>query len=251
MICQAGEQTSDDCGLKVSVTEIDTRGGRLVESVHCTYECHQDTRLSLDYELISENWAGEDGRLPRIRNLSVDFSSVEHEDNLVVRGEVTALQEYCKVLSLVCRIFHFLNAYLYSSQRHCDLYSAFTALDSYLSLSEARSNVLADLELPTRPDGGPSVKMGGDCLEVAFTSDNHGHLAVLEWRMSFDEQGRNSLCRNVVWSLFRRHAVVPNSCWNINVIFHSEQDSAHSTLSNADATSSAMFLSSKPNRMTH
>ena len=101
MICQAGEQTSDDCGLKVSVTEIDTRGGRLVESVHCTYECHQDTRLSLDYELISENWAGEEGSLPRIRNLSVDFSSVEHEDNLVVRGEVTALQEYCKVLSLV------------------------------------------------------------------------------------------------------------------------------------------------------
>ena len=80
----------------------------------------------------------------------------------------------------------------YSSQRHCDLYSAFTALDSYLSLSEARSNVLADLELPARPDGAPSVKMGGDCVEVAFTSDNHGNLAVLEWRLSFDEQGEIS-----------------------------------------------------------
>ena len=104
MIYKAGEQASDDCGLKVSVTEIDTRGGRLVERVRCTYECHQDTRLSLDYELISENWAGEDEvqrRLPRVRNLAVDFASVELEDNLVVKGEVTALQEYCKVLLLI------------------------------------------------------------------------------------------------------------------------------------------------------
>ena len=109
IIYKAGEQASEDCGLKVSVTEIDTRGGRLVESVHCTYECHQDTRLSLDYELISENWAGEDEvqrRLPRVRNLAVDFASVEIEDNLVVRGEVTELQAYCKVLSH-CLIFLF------------------------------------------------------------------------------------------------------------------------------------------------
>ena len=70
-------------------------------------------------------------------------------------------------------------------------------MDSYLTLSEARSNALADWELPARPDGSQSVKVGGDCVEVAFTSDSHGHLAVLEWRLSFAEQGRNSLslCR--------------------------------------------------------
>jgi len=169
---KAGEQASDDCGLSVSVTEIETHAGRLIEKVHCTYECHQDTRLCLDYELVTEDWApgGDEQkkRLPRIKNLALNFSSVEPGDNLVVRGEVAALQEYC--------------------ERHCDIYSAFTALDSYLTLSEARSNALADWELPERPDGGPSVKVGGDCVEVAFTSDRSGQLAVLEWRLSFAEQ---------------------------------------------------------------
>ena len=88
--------------MSVSVTEIETQGGRLVERVHCTYECHQDTRLSLDYDLVNENWAPGDEqekRLPRIKNLAVDFSSVEPDDNLVVKGEVVALQEYCEVNS--------------------------------------------------------------------------------------------------------------------------------------------------------
>ena len=88
--------------MSVSVTEIETQAGRLVEKVHCTYECHQDTRLSLDYDLVNENWAPGDEqekRLPRIKNLAVDFSSVEPDDNLVVRGEVVALQEYCEVNS--------------------------------------------------------------------------------------------------------------------------------------------------------
>jgi len=168
---KAGEQASDDCGLRVSVTEVETHAGRLIEKVHCTYECHQDTRLSLDYELVNEDWAPGDEkekRLPSVKNLTVDFSSVEPDDNLVVKGEVAALQEYC--------------------ERHSDIYSAFTALDSYLTLSEARSNALADWELPERPDGSPSVRVGEDCIEVAFTSDTHGHLAVLEWRLSFAEQ---------------------------------------------------------------
>ena len=86
---KAGEQASDDCGLSVSVTEIETHAGRLIEKVHCTYECHQDTRLCLDYELVTEDWApgGDEQkkRLPRIKNLALNFSSVEPGDNLVVR----------------------------------------------------------------------------------------------------------------------------------------------------------------------
>ena len=111
---KAGEQASDDCGLSVSVTEIETHAGRLIEKVHCTYECHQDTRLCLDYELVTEDWApgGDEQkkRLPRIKNLALNFSSVEPGDNLVVRGEVAALQEYCEV-----RLFYFF--------RCCKLYS--------------------------------------------------------------------------------------------------------------------------------
>ena len=94
---------SEDCGLKVSVTEIETRAGRLVEKVQCTYECHQDTRLSLEYELVNESLAHGDEekkQLPRIKNLAVDFFSVEPDDNLVVKGEVAALQQYCQVTAI-------------------------------------------------------------------------------------------------------------------------------------------------------
>ena len=62
-----------------------------------------------------------------------------------------------------------------------------------MELSEARSNALAEWELPERPDGSPSAKVNGDCIEVAFTSENSGPLAMLQWRLSFAEQGRTEL----------------------------------------------------------
>ena len=78
-----------------------------LNSVSVTFTCNeeaaipiQDARLSLEYYLVTEDWSPGDPkkkRLPLIKNLKVDFSSVEPEDNLVVRGEVEPLQQFCEV----------------------------------------------------------------------------------------------------------------------------------------------------------
>ena len=60
----------------------------------------EDARLSIQYYLVTEDWSPGDvkkKRLPLIKNLKVDFSSVEPEDNLVLRGEVEPLQRFCEV----------------------------------------------------------------------------------------------------------------------------------------------------------